>query len=144
MPTITDLIEPVKVQDGAEFVLTVFFNGGPINVTVLEKDIPSGGEAPESPTRVFNFTADPFFRKPDHYIATGSVVVRFPPAVVRPKRVTIAVLFTNMFSPSDRPGPAHFRLQLTSPASSTQPRPVDLDGTVDPDGTQNVVILITT
>lgn len=137
-----DIIQLVKVGGpDIEYALTVYFNGGPISVSVKEFD-KAGTIFPDGPARVTVFSADPFFRKPNYYIASGALQFRFFPGGGVSKSALITALFTNMFAPGITPGPAHFRLQLSSPANPVAPRPVDVAGDVDPGHTQNVVLTI--
>jgi hypothetical protein len=130
---------PVGPTDGT-FVLTLYFNGGPVPVTVKQFD-PTSALFPDDPPKIATFIADPFFRKPNYYVTTGSLQFRFFPGGPTPKVVLVSVLFTNMFAPGIMPGPAHFRIQLTSPLNPA-PRTWDQAGDVPPGGTQNVVIAI--
>jgi hypothetical protein len=133
---------PVTAAD-IEFSLTVFFNGGPITVSVKEFD-KAGPVFPDDPPRVTTFSADPFFRKTNWYVASGAMLFRFVPPGPVSKSTLVTVGFTNMFTDGVLPAPgAHFRVQLTSPANPLNPRTFDVAGDLAAAHTQNVVIAIT-
>jgi len=125
-----------------DFALSLYFNGGPITVTVKQVDLATP-VFPEDAAKVTTFSADPFFRKPNYYIATGSMIFPFDQGAAIKKSVVICALFSNMFAPGVLPGNAHFRLQLSSPYNSAAPPwPVDVSGDIPAGASQNVIVAI--
>jgi hypothetical protein len=134
----------VKVDSKDEvLVLTASFNGGPITVLVddgTKDDI----EKKLKPPKVYTFNADPFFRRTNHYIASGSLSIR-PDLGASPPKISITVSFSNMFPNDLQPtGGAKFSLRLFSPLGN-KPELIeflDADKTVGFGETKNIVLLI--
>ncbi len=97
-------------KDDIELALTASFNGGPISVVVDDGSTP----------RSYFFSADPFFRRRDHYIAIGSLLFRMPnPLPANGKPVSVSVQFANMFPEADKPKKVSYRLELSSLRTKT-------------------------
>lgn len=140
-PVIVGEVFTVKVESREEaLVLTAYFNGGPITVLVDE----GTGEGSEKlkPPKVYTFNADPFFRRTNHYIASGSLSIRPGLGASSPK-ISITVSFPNMFPSDLQPtSGTKFSLRLFSPLAST-PELVNLsEKDVGIGKTGNIVLLI--
>jgi hypothetical protein len=96
------LIQVQRDSSDEELILATFCNGGPITVSVDYGN--DDGEEPE--TKSYTFNADPFFRRNNHYIASGIVTLR-PGG----KTLIIAVSFVNMF-PKGEDSAKEYNLQL--------------------------------
>lgn len=85
-------------SEDTHLILTVYFSGGPI----------SGFVSLGSEQKPFSFAADPFFRRQDNYIASGSIYI---PSVSVDERIrAISVVFTNASAIA-----AAHRIELSSP-----------------------------
>lgn len=119
-------------NDNKDFILTVFFNGGPIVVVVND------GEK----NQTYTFNADPFFRRNNHYIAAGSLVLR-PLSV---NNLIVTASFANMFPIDNNTQPAKvkYRLQLSAVPSGNRlvDLPADAEETIAPEKIQNVILNI--
>jgi hypothetical protein len=140
-PIIADEVFTVKVDSNEEaLVLTTYFNGGPITVLVDEGTEKAGEE--RKPPKVYTFNADPFFRRTNHYIASGNLSIRPGLGASSPK-ISITVSFPNMFPSDLQPtGGAKFSLRLFSPLASSPELVKIPNKNVDFGSTINVVLLI--
>jgi hypothetical protein len=104
------------------------FTGGPISVVVR-----IGEQEPRS----YSFAADPYFRKPDNYVASGSLALL--PSLEVSKPVLVIAQFTNAAQAN-----ATYRLDLALPmrTDESQQHPVQTEGTVAPGKTANFVIYL--
>lgn len=139
-PVIAEKIYTVKVDSNEEaLVLTACFNAGPITIIVDGGMI--GDNKQLIPPKVYTFNADPFFRRTNHYIASGSLSIR--PDFGASQKISITVTFPNMFANDMQPtGGAEFSLNLFSPLAPTAEL-VTLSGkTVSIGKAEQVVLLV--
>jgi hypothetical protein len=94
-----DRLYHIKLESvDSDIALTVHFAGGPITVAWREN----------SATRIQTFAADPFFRRPDRYITSGTVLLNTTEPGARV--TTACILFTNATN-----SPKRYRIELSSP-----------------------------
>lgn len=99
MPSGQDYLSHIQLNTADSIViLTVYFTGGPI----------TGFVTLDSEQKPFSFAADPFFRKQDNYVTSGSVFIPISFGPVNPRG--LSVLFTNASGV-----PAQHRIELSSP-----------------------------
>lgn len=99
MATGSDYLSHINLAaEDTHLVLTVYFLGGPISGIV------SIGSEP----RPFSFAADPFYRRQDNYVVSGSI---FIPSIAGDERLrALSVLFTNASNSA-----CTHRIELSSP-----------------------------
>jgi hypothetical protein len=130
MADTTQVVEITRQGTDNKLVLTLSFNGGPITVLVDE---------PSKSRQVYTFSADPFFRRNNHYIASGSLSLRLGGSTGGP---IIVVSFSNMFPKDVEPQiDANFGLNLYLESNPTIP-PEAKTGTIARDTTKHIVFII--
>lgn len=134
MAALSDILYAFKLPGTEnEVVLTAHFNGGPILIYTDDNGV----------QKTHTFAADPFFRRPDHNIAVGSLTFRVPfGAGVRP--LIITVQFANMFAIDVQPPGAaptvFYHAELSSPTDKTSLKV--FDGKLNFNEAQSIVISI--
>ncbi len=139
MPIGQDTLSHVSLAvEDTDLILTVFFTGGPI----------TGLVSLGSDQHPLAFAADPFFRRQENYITSGSVFISTGGAAdPNERRRAISILFTNASAVA-----ATYRLELSSPrklnfseaaAGSDSPaRLIAKAGTVPPRDSAQFVIIV--
>jgi hypothetical protein len=99
MPIGQDTLSHIQLAaEDTDLILTVFFGGGPI----------TGLISLGSEQRLLSLSADPFYRRQDNYLVSGSAFIRTEAGDER--RRVITVLFTNASATA-----APYRIELSSP-----------------------------
>jgi hypothetical protein len=124
------VIVPIERKgEDKNLLLTLSFNGGPITVLVDE---------PSKARQIYTFSADPFFRRNNHYIATGSLSLH-PDGT---GEIIIVASFSNMFPKDAQPTPnPQFDLNLYLQSNPTIPGKAK-NGVVNVNETNHIVFKI--